>query len=148
MIFLKYSFLYVLIDVILLILCYGFEYRYFTSKTIIHITFWNVALQVSVFDVVRHHNIMDEGFLALSSPELCCSMLRHNGAILWKYVYYIKRIETNTVDVYSTLLCEPPLLVKGKSFVPLYTDFSFKQLKENALVKEFSLLLKEKSFRD
>ena len=48
----------------------------------------------------------------------------------------------------NTLLCEPALLVKGKSFVTLYTDFSFKQLKENALVKEFSLLLKGKSFRD
>ena len=47
-----------------------------------------------------------------------------------------------------TLLCEPALLVKGKSFVTLYTDFSFKQLKENALVKEFSLLLKGKCFRD
>ena len=47
-----------------------------------------------------------------------------------------------------SLLCEPALLVKGKSFVTLYTDFSFKQLKENALVKEFSLLLKGKSFRD
>ena len=34
----------------------------------------------------------------------------------------------------NTLLCEPALLVKGKSFVTLYTDFSFKQLKENALV--------------
>ena len=36
----------------------------------------------------------------------------------------------------------------GKSFVTLYMDFSFKQLKENALVKEFSLLAKGKSFRD
>ena len=52
-----------------------------------------------------------------------------------------------------TLLCEPALLVKGKSFVTLYTDFSFKQLKENALVKDFPLAatafffkcLKEKS---
>ena len=49
---------------------------------------------------------------------------------------------------HGTLLCKPALLVKGKSFVTLYTDFSFKQLKENALVKEFSLLLKGKSFRD
>ena len=31
------------------------------------------TLKVSVFDVVRHHNIMDEGFLALSSPELCAA---------------------------------------------------------------------------
>ena len=43
--------------------------------------------------------------------------------------------------VIGTLLCEPALLVKGKSFVTLYTDFSFKHLKENALVKEFPLLL-------
>ena len=47
-----------------------------------------------------------------------------------------------------TLLCESVLLVKGKSFVTLYTDFSFIQLKENTLVKEFSLLLKAKCFRD
>ena len=38
-------------------------------------------------------------------------------------------------------MCESAILVKGKSFVTLYTDFSFKQLKENALVKEFPLLL-------
>ena len=49
---------------------------------------------------------------------------------------------------YHALLCEPALLVKEKSFVTLYADFSFKQLKENALVKEFPLLLKGKSFRD
>ena len=40
----------------------------------------------------------------------------------------------------NALLCESALLVKGKSFVTLYTDFSFKLLKENALVKEFPLL--------
>ena len=56
-------------------------------------------------------------------------------------IYYIDKL-------FPTLLCEPALLVKGKSFVTLYTDFSFKQLKENALVKEFSSLLKGKSFRD
>ena len=32
----------------------------------------------------------------------------------------------------STQLCEPALLVEGKSFVTLYTEFSFKQLEENA----------------
>ena len=37
----------------------------------------------------------------------------------------------------NALLCESALLVKGKSFVTLYTDFSFKQLKENGLVKEY-----------
>ena len=47
-----------------------------------------------------------------------------------------------------TLLCESAILVKGKSFVILYTDFSFKQLMENPLVKEFSLLLKGKCFRE
>ena len=47
-----------------------------------------------------------------------------------------------------TLLCESDVLVKGKSFVILYTYFSFKQLMENPLVKEFSLLLKVKCFRD
>ena len=53
-----------------------------------------------------------------------------------------------TILLNYALLCEPALLVKGKSFVTIYTDFSFKQLKENALVKEFTLLLKGKSFRD
>ena len=46
------------------------------------------------------------------------------------------------------LLCESAVLVKGKSFVILYTYFSFKQLMENPLAKEFSLLLKGKCFRD
>ena len=41
------------------------------------------------------------------------------------------------MDEESALLCESALLVKGKSFVTLYTDFSFKELKENALVKDF-----------
>ena len=54
-----------------------------------------------------------------------------------------------TILLNYALLCEPALLVKGKSFVTIYhTDFSFKQLKENASVKKFSLLLKGKSFRD
>ena len=49
---------------------------------------------------------------------------------------------------YCTLLCEPVILVKGKSFVTLYTDFSFQQLKEKASVQEFSFLLKGKCFWD
>ena len=47
-----------------------------------------------------------------------------------------------------SLLCESAVLVKGKSFVILYTYFSFKHLMENPLAKEFSLLLKGKSFTD
>jgi len=48
----------------------------------------------------------------------------------------------------SKAVSHDSVLVKGKSFVALYTDFSFKQLMKNPLVKEFSLLLKEKCFRD
>ena len=40
-------------------------------------------------------------------------------------------------------MCKSAVLVKGKSFVALYTDFSFKQLMENPLVKEFLYSLKE-----
>ena len=51
-----------------------------------------------------------------------------------------------------TLLCESALLVKGKSFVTLYTDFSFKQLKKNAVAangKSFrSLVSKGFSFKE
>ena len=36
----------------------------------------------------------------------------------------------------ATLLCESALLVKGKSFVTLYTDFSFKQLMEKYFSKD------------
>ena len=44
------------------------------------------TLQVSVFDVVRHHNIMDEGFLALSSPELCRSVAKNGVKTFMRYV--------------------------------------------------------------
>ena len=61
----------------------------------------------------------------------------------------IHEVSSNSTGVpLLTLLCEPALLVKGKSLVTLHTDFSFKQLKENALEKEFSFLLKGKSFLD
>jgi len=43
---------------------------------------------------------------------------------------------------YTTLLCESAVLVKGKSFVILYTYFSFRELMQNPLIKEFSLLFK------
>ena len=52
------------------------------------------------------------------------------------------------IQLAHTLLCESAVLVKGKSFVILYTYFSFKHLMENPLAKEFSLLLKGKCFRD
>ena len=48
----------------------------------------------------------------------------------------------------QTLLCESAVLVKGKSFVILCTYFSFKELMQNPLVKEFSLLLKGICFID
>ena len=61
----------------------------------------------------------------------------------------IGRLPSNLIEpLCRALLCESALLVNGKSFVTLYTDFSYKQLKENALVKEFSLLLEVKCFRD
>ena len=73
---------------------------------------------------------------------MCPSAHGSNSRIQSLYnVGYIK------VHVRS-LLCEPTLLVKGKSFVTSYTDFSFKELKENALVKEFSLILKGICFID
>ena len=40
-------------------------------------------------------------------------------------------------------MCEWALLVKGKSFLTLYANFSFKQVKENALAKNFFCSLKE-----
>lgn len=70
---------------------------------------------------------------------------------LYFHCMYIK-VLNNTALTYTgfitTLLCESATLVKGKSFVTSYTDFSFKQLMENPLVKEFPLLLKGKCFRD
>ena len=59
-----------------------------------------------------------------------------------------QKLERYSDNCDCTLLCESAILVEGKSFVTLYTDFSFKKLMENALVKEFSSLLKEKCFRD
>ena len=46
---------------------------------------------------------------------------------------------TNENDYSSleSLLCELVVQVKGKSFVISYTYFSFKQLMENPLAKEF-----------
>ena len=51
--------------------------------------------------------------------------------------------------VANTLLCESALLVTGKSFVTLYTDFSFKQLKKNAVAakgKSFGSLVSKGFF--
>ena len=55
---------------------------------------------------------------------------------------YISILSSKLQFLYYLLLCESAILVKGKSFVILYTYFSFKHLMENPLVKEFTLLLK------
>ena len=49
----------------------------------------------------------------------------------------------------TTLLCKSAILAKGLSFVTLYTDFSFKQLKEitvEAKGKSFSSLVSKAFF--
>ena len=53
------------------------------------------TLKVSVFDVVRHHNIMDEGFLALSSPELCRSVAKNGFKTFMKYCDTFKLLNAN-----------------------------------------------------
>ena len=73
----------------------------------------------------------------------CALVVMNVACFVYAYSKTSKaRWTQDCTELYYTLLCESAVLVKGKSFVILYTYFSFKELMQNPLVKEFSLFLK------
>ena len=81
---------------------------------------------------LHYRNVMMKGWLF---EQTVCT---HTGC------FNLNQFKGSFLHLEYTLLYESALLVKEKSFVTLYTDFFFNQLKENAIAakgKFFSSLV-------